>query len=105
MVFSFHVLIAEQLPGIHWWYKTSSHAAELTAGFYNPCNRDGYIAIAAMLHKHGAALNFACAELQFLEQSQDLQEALANPQGLVWQVRFGELLINLNIYLLYLFFG
>ncbi|PPD66400.1 hypothetical protein GOBAR_DD36725 [Gossypium barbadense] len=75
-----------QLPGIHWWYKTSSHAAELTAGFYNPCNRDGYIAIAAMLHKHGAALNFARAELQFLEQREDLQEALANPQGLVWQV-------------------
>ncbi|KAB2056336.1 hypothetical protein E1A91_A11G098000v1 [Gossypium mustelinum] len=78
--------IAAKLPGIHWWYKTSSHAAELTAGFYNPCNRDGYIAIAAMLHKHGAALNFACAELQFLEQLEDLQEALANPQGLVWQV-------------------
>ncbi|KAH1080929.1 hypothetical protein J1N35_020690 [Gossypium stocksii] len=78
--------IAAKLPGIHWWYKTSSHAAELTAGFYNPCNRDGYIAIAAMLHKHGAALNFACAELQFLERREDLQEALANPQGLVWQV-------------------
>ena len=103
MIFFCHVLIAEQLPGIHWWYKTASHAAELTAGFYNPCNRDGYTAIAAMLHKHGAALNFACAELHFLEQHEDLQEALADPQGLVWQVRFCELLISLNTYLLLFF--
>ncbi|XWS32187.1 hypothetical protein CRYUN_Cryun23aG0139100 [Craigia yunnanensis] len=78
--------IAAKLPGIHWWYKTASHAAELTAGFYNPCNRDGYTAIVAMLQKHGAALNFACAELHFLEQHEDLREALADPQGLVWQV-------------------
>ncbi|KAE8726735.1 Beta-amylase 7 [Hibiscus syriacus] len=74
--------IAVKLPGIHWLYKTSSHAAELTAGFYNPCNRDGYVAIAEMLHKHGAALNFACAELQ----REELQEALADPHGLAWQV-------------------
>ncbi|XP_022757316.1 beta-amylase 7 isoform X3 [Durio zibethinus] len=78
--------IAAKLPGIHWWYKTASHAAELTAGFYNPCNRDGYTAIAAMLKKHGAALNFACAELNFLEQHEDLREALADARGLVWQV-------------------
>nr|XP_043619260.1 beta-amylase 7 isoform X2 [Erigeron canadensis]XP_043619261.1 beta-amylase 7 isoform X2 [Erigeron canadensis] len=32
-----------KLSGIHWWYKTESHAAELTAGFYNPSNRDGYL--------------------------------------------------------------
>ncbi|KAI8545126.1 hypothetical protein RHMOL_Rhmol07G0018300 [Rhododendron molle] len=50
--------IAAKLSGIHWWYKTASHAAELTAGFYNPCIHDGYAPIAAMLKKHGAALNF-----------------------------------------------
>ncbi|XVF33333.1 hypothetical protein REPUB_Repub17cG0159400 [Reevesia pubescens] len=80
------ICIAAKLPGIHWWYKTASHAAELTAGFYNPSNRDGYTAITAMLQKHGAALNFACAELHSLEQHEDLREALADPQGLVWQV-------------------
>ncbi|KAK2655713.1 hypothetical protein Ddye_008765 [Dipteronia dyeriana] len=52
--------IASKLSGIHWWYKTASHAAELTAGFYNPSNRDGYAPIAAMLKKHEAALNFTC---------------------------------------------
>ncbi|KAL5727470.1 beta-amylase [Ranunculus cassubicifolius] len=78
--------IATKLSGIHWWYKTASHAAELTAGFYNPCNRDGYAAIASMLKKHGAALNFTCVELRTLDQHEDFPEALADPEGLVWQV-------------------
>ncbi|MBA0736970.1 hypothetical protein Gogos_010456 [Gossypium gossypioides] len=76
----------KQLPGIHWWYKAASHAAELTAGYYNPCNRDGYTAIATMLQKHGAALSFSCAEHHILEQQDHLREALADPRGLVWQV-------------------
>ncbi|XP_049350998.1 beta-amylase 7-like isoform X1 [Solanum verrucosum] len=79
--------IAAKLSGIHWWYKTASHAAELTAGFYNPSNRDGYVAIAAMLKKHGAALNFKCAEMRMLEEAVDFCEALGDPEGLAWQVR------------------
>ncbi|PHT74516.1 Beta-amylase [Capsicum annuum] len=78
--------IAAKLSGIHWWYKTAGHAAELTAGFYNPSNRDGYIVIAAMLKKHGAALNFKCAEMSMLEQAVDFSEALVDPEGLAWQV-------------------
>ncbi|KAJ0963785.1 hypothetical protein J5N97_028907 [Dioscorea zingiberensis] len=78
--------IAAKVSGIHWWYKTASHAAELTAGFYNPCNRDGYSSIAAMLKKHDAALNFTCVELRTLDQHEDFPEALADPEGLVWQV-------------------
>ncbi|XP_010540283.1 PREDICTED: beta-amylase 2, chloroplastic [Tarenaya hassleriana] len=78
--------IAAKLSGIHWWYKTASHAAELTAGFYNPSNRDGYAPIAAMLKKHDAALNFTCVELRTLDQHEDFPEALADPEGLVWQV-------------------
>ncbi|XP_031283948.1 beta-amylase 2, chloroplastic [Pistacia vera] len=78
--------IAAKLSGIHWWYKTASHAAELTAGFYNPSNRDGYASIAAMLKKYGVALNFTCVELRTLDQHEDFPEALADPEGLVWQV-------------------
>ncbi|KAE7999513.1 hypothetical protein FH972_003932 [Carpinus fangiana] len=78
--------IAAKLPSIHWWYKTANHAAELTAGFYNSCNRDGYATIVAMIKKHGAALNFTCAEVQMLDQHEDFSEALADPEGLVWQV-------------------
>ncbi|CAO2837645.1 unnamed protein product [Amaranthus hypochondriacus] len=78
--------IAAKLSGIHWWYKTASHAAELTSGFYNPCNRDGYAPIAAMLKKHGVALNFTCVELRTMDQEEVFPEALADPEGLVWQV-------------------
>ncbi|XP_068656449.1 beta-amylase 7-like [Aristolochia californica] len=78
--------IAAKVSGIHWWYKTASHAAELTAGFYNPCNRDGYASITAMLKKHGAAINFSCTELSCLDQQEEFPDALADPEGLVWQV-------------------
>lgn len=49
-------------------------------------NRDGYSPIAAMLKKHEAALNFTCVELRTLDQHEDFPEALADPEGLVWQV-------------------
>jgi beta-amylase len=75
-----------QVSGVHWWYKTASHAAELTAGFYNPCNRDGYSPIAAVLKKYDAALNFTCVELRTMDQHEVYPEAFADPEGLVWQV-------------------
>ncbi|KNA20074.1 hypothetical protein SOVF_055720 [Spinacia oleracea] len=78
--------IAAKLSGIHWWYKTASHAAELTAGFYNSSNRDGYAPIATMFKKHEAALNFTCVELRTMDQHEVYPEALADPEGLVWQV-------------------
>ncbi|KAL9228924.1 hypothetical protein vseg_004452 [Gypsophila vaccaria] len=78
--------VAAKLSGIHWWYKTASHAAELTAGFYNSCNRDGYAAIAEMFKRHNVALNFTCVELRTLDQHESYPEALADPEGLVWQV-------------------
>ncbi|GAB2271702.1 Leucine-rich repeat receptor-like serine/threonine-protein kinase bam2 [Dionaea muscipula] len=78
--------LAAKLSGVHWWYKTASHAAELTCGFYNPCNRDGYAAIATMLKKYETTLNFTCVELRTLDQHEDFPEALADPEALVWQV-------------------
>jgi beta-amylase len=75
-----------QVSGVHWWYKTASHAAELTAGLYNTCNRDGYAAIAAVLKKYDATLNFTCVELCTTDQHEVYPEALADPEGLVWQV-------------------
>lgn len=75
-----------QVSGIHWWYKTASHAAELCAGFYNPHNRDGYAPIADMLARHDAAFNFTCVELITTAQEDSFPEAMADPEGLVWQV-------------------
>jgi beta-amylase len=75
-----------QISGVHWWYKTPSHAAEVTAGFYNVNHRDGYLPIALMLAKNKAALNFTCVELRTSELARINAEALSDPEALTWQV-------------------
>nr|BAA02286.1 beta-amylase [Ipomoea batatas] len=77
------VNIAAKVSGIHWWYNHVSHAAELTAGFYNVAGRDGYRPIARMLARHHATLNFTCLEMRDSEQP---AEAKSAPQELVQQV-------------------
>lgn len=73
-----------QIPAVYWWYKTASHAAELTAGFYNPTNQDGYFPLFDMLKKHSAAMKFVCYGPQHSAQESD--EALSDLEGLSWQV-------------------
>ncbi|TKY48774.1 Beta-amylase protein [Spatholobus suberectus] len=74
------VKLAAKVAGIHWWYKTESHAAELTSGYYNLCHRDGYRPIARMLSRHNAILNFTCLEMRNHEQP---AEAHSGAQELV----------------------
>ena len=84
---AWYILISIQLSGIYWWYKTASHAAELTAGYYNPCNRDGYAAIMTMLKTIGVSLNIPCVDLHtFNQQHEGFPETFADPEGIVWQV-------------------
>ncbi|KAG8080225.1 hypothetical protein GUJ93_ZPchr0007g3248 [Zizania palustris] len=76
--------LAAKVSGIHWWYRHPSHAAELTAGYYNVAGRDGYRPIARALARHdGAVLNFTCAEMRDWEQP---KEAMSSPEQLVQQV-------------------
>ncbi|XP_062209843.1 beta-amylase 2, chloroplastic [Phragmites australis] len=77
------VKISVKVAGIHWHYGTRSHAAELTAGYYNTRHNDGYLPIARMLSRHGAVLNFTCVEMRDHEQPQDAQ---CRPEALVQQV-------------------
>ncbi|CAL5060509.1 unnamed protein product [Urochloa decumbens] len=76
--------IVVKVPSIYWWYRTASHAAELTAGFYNPTNRDGYSPVLKMLKKHAVILKLVCYGPQFTVQEND--EAFADLEGLTWQV-------------------
>jgi len=78
--------IAAKISGIHWWYKTMSHASELTCGYYNTIHQNGYRPITEMLAKHKATLNFTCVELLTSEQSEYFPEAMADPEALVDQV-------------------
>ncbi|KAH7297475.1 hypothetical protein KP509_26G071100 [Ceratopteris richardii] len=75
-----------KISGVHWSYKTSSHAAELTAGFYNVANRDGYASILKMLAKQNSGLNFATFEPS---QQENFFNAQLSPAGLQWQVLNG----------------
>ncbi|XVF89521.1 hypothetical protein PTKIN_Ptkin19aG0136300 [Pterospermum kingtungense] len=76
--------IIVKVPAIYWWYKTSSHAAELTAGYYNPTNQDGYSPVFEVLKKHSVTMKFVCSGLQVCSYESD--EAFADPEGLSWQV-------------------
>lgn len=76
--------LSGKVAGIHWHYRTRSHAAELTAGYYNTRQRDGYLPIAQMMGKHGVVLNFTCMEMKDEEQP---GAANCSPEGLVRQVK------------------
>ncbi|KAJ0970404.1 hypothetical protein J5N97_023281 [Dioscorea zingiberensis] len=81
--FSTGAVISVKVAGIHWHYGTRSHAAELTAGYYNTRFRDGYLPVARMLGRHGAVFNFTCVEMKDWEQPAD---AMCRPEALVKQV-------------------
>ncbi|KAK7346793.1 hypothetical protein VNO80_21316 [Phaseolus coccineus] len=78
------VKLSGKVAGIHWHYRARSHAAELTAGYYNTRNNDGYMPIARMLAKHGVVFNFTCMEMKDREQP---DFANCSPEGLVRQVK------------------
>ncbi|KAK9120339.1 hypothetical protein Syun_017956 [Stephania yunnanensis] len=74
-----------QIPAVYWWYKTPSHAAELTAGYYNPTNQNGYSSIFQVLKKYSATLKFVCLGLPSPIHEND--SAFSDSEGLVWQVQ------------------
>ncbi|GAB2230313.1 hypothetical protein Droror1_Dr00014574 [Drosera rotundifolia] len=78
------VELSGKIAGIHWHYRTRSHAAELTAGYYNTRHHDGYQPIARMFGKHGVIFNFTCMEMKDGEQP---EHANCSPEGLVRQVK------------------
>ncbi|KAK8479912.1 hypothetical protein V6N13_073379 [Hibiscus sabdariffa] len=76
--------LSAKVAGIHWHYGTRSHAAELTAGYYNTRYHDGYLPIAQMFSKHGVVFNFTCMEMRDGEQP---EYANCSPERLVRQVK------------------
>lgn len=75
-----------KVAGVHWWFRTRSHPAELTAGYYNSEGSAGvgYDAIIAMCASHGAGLTLTCVEMC---DAQHPPEALCGPEGLLRQLR------------------
>eukprot|EP01135_Chromosphaera_perkinsii_P007251 Nk52_evm59s745 gene=Nk52_evmTU59s745 len=74
-----------KVAGVHWWYNTDCHAAELTAGFYNTEYRNGYIAIAQMFKRHDVDFIFTCIEMK--NSKKDFHQApFSAPASMVKQV-------------------
>eukprot|EP00295_Goniomonas_pacifica_P040137 CAMPEP_0175994744 /NCGR_PEP_ID=MMETSP0108-20121206/54757_1 /TAXON_ID=195067 ORGANISM="Goniomonas pacifica, Strain CCMP1869" /NCGR_SAMPLE_ID=MMETSP0108 /ASSEMBLY_ACC=CAM_ASM_000204 /LENGTH=452 /DNA_ID=CAMNT_0017326811 /DNA_START=1 /DNA_END=1359 /DNA_ORIENTATION=+ len=86
------VRLMGKVAGIHWWYKASSHAAELTAGYYNTNQNDAYADLASLFHKYGAAFDFTCMEMLDASQPSDCD---CGPQELVAQTK--QAAINANV--------
>ena len=72
-----------KLAGVHWWYNSRSHAAELTIGYYNMREHEGYAAVMEVLKKHNAILNFTCVKMNDYEHPPEGQCSL---EGLFCQV-------------------
>lgn len=77
------VSLGIKLAGVHWWFKSRAHAAELTAGYYNTRDRNGYEPIMQVLASHGAGASFTCVEMRDCEHP---MEGRCSPQGLLNQV-------------------
>lgn len=75
--------LGAKLAGVHWWFKSRAHAAELTAGYYNTRDRDGYDPVMVVLKRHHATLSFTCVEMRDCEHP---PEGRCSPQGLLQQV-------------------
>lgn len=73
-----------KVPLMHSWYKTRSHPAELTAGFYNTVNRDGYEAAAEMFARNSCKMILPGMDLSDKHQP---QASLSSPELLHAQIR------------------
>ncbi|KAF2578146.1 hypothetical protein F2Q68_00006921 [Brassica cretica] len=75
------IIFITYVSGVHWQYYHPSHGAELTAGYYNLYDRDGYRPIARMLNKRNCFLNFSCLEMKHNNNAEG--DALSAPEELV----------------------
>jgi hypothetical protein len=73
-----------KIAGVHWWYNSTSHASELTAGYYNTTTRDGYTPLLELCARHGANVTLTCVEMS---DDQHPRHALCGPEGLLRQIR------------------
>ena len=79
-VFGPKVELSAKISGVHWWYMTRCHCAELTAGLLNLQNYDGYRDIMKAFRENDIHMCFTC-----LEMNPD-GSAGSNPPYLVQQI-------------------
>nr|XP_043627456.1 inactive beta-amylase 9 [Erigeron canadensis] len=78
------VMVSGKLPLVHSWYRSRSHPAEVTAGFYNTINRNGYEEIAKIFHKNSCRMILPGIDL--LDEQQP-KESFSSPERLFADIR------------------
>jgi hypothetical protein len=78
------LVLSLKIAGVHWWYNSTSHASELTAGYYNTDSRDGYSPILELCERYAVNLTITCVEMC---DAQHPSYALCGPEGLLRQIR------------------
>ncbi|GAB4851229.1 beta-amylase [Ancistrocladus abbreviatus] len=76
------VTVSGKIPLMHSWYRTRAHPSELTAGFYNTANRDGYEAVANIFAKNSCRMILPGMDLLDEHQTQG-----SSPQSLLAQIK------------------
>lgn len=77
------ITVFGKVPLMHSWYQTRSHPAELTAGFYNTSNRDGYENIAEIFSRNSCTMILPGMDLSDEYQPVD---SCSNPESLLAQI-------------------
>lgn len=75
--------LSAKVPLAHYWYKTRSHAAELTAGYYNTDSRDGYDLVAEMFARNSCQMVVPGMDLVDKDQPEGLR---SSPERLLAQI-------------------
>jgi hypothetical protein len=88
------LVVTMKIAGVHWWYRHSSHASELTAGYYNTDTRDGYQPVLELCARHGLNLTLTCVEMC---DAQHPQHAQCGPEGLLRQIRAHAALLDVSL--------
>ncbi|KAK7331324.1 hypothetical protein VNO77_25546 [Canavalia gladiata] len=77
------VKIYGKIPLVQSWYATQSHPSELTAGFYNTANRDGYEQVAEIFARNSCRMILPGMDLSDANQS---HETHSRPELLLAQI-------------------
>ncbi|XP_068666218.1 beta-amylase 3, chloroplastic-like [Aristolochia californica] len=89
------VKMSAKVAAIHWHYSTKSHPSELTAGYYNTSNRDGYLPIAQVLAKYRMTLCCTCFDVQNSEEEEVTPNS--SPEGFLRQLIFAAILCGISL--------
>ncbi|KAG8370050.1 hypothetical protein BUALT_Bualt14G0077300 [Buddleja alternifolia] len=77
------ITLSGKIPLMPSWYKTRSHPSELTTGFYNTVNRDGYDAIAEIFSRNSCKIILPGLDLSDEDQP---NKSRSSPESLLAQI-------------------